>query len=330
MKQTKTNTIHTNINTKLTTKKIINWSKYDKSLEQRGNFTVLLNVAYLNHVPLRTNKAGHPYEYSDAIILFLAQIREFMQLPIRQTIGMAKFIFAQAGLELKLPSRTTLSRRLAKLNIPTYLDRINFSSPIIFLPDSTGLKISGEGEWKVKKHGADKRREWAKVHLGVDYTRQVIVATSITGAYSHDGKELDKLLEQIPNEIILDSIIADGAYSAQESHAIARKHSATLISPPPTNAVWRGDIKNGNLVDESGWEARNSYVRGCMRLGKEEWKRQMGYHRRSLAETAMSRLKRTFGARLKSRTIRNQIAELNIRVSLLNLFTSYGLPKYVT
>jgi hypothetical protein len=26
----------------------------------------------------------------------------------------------------------------------------------------------GEGEWKTKKHGADYRRQWRKVHLGID------------------------------------------------------------------------------------------------------------------------------------------------------------------
>ena len=30
--------------------------------------------------------------------------------------------------------------------------------------DSTGLKIYGEGEWKVCQHGAGKRRSWRKVH----------------------------------------------------------------------------------------------------------------------------------------------------------------------
>lgn len=26
----------------------------------------------------------------------------------------------------------------------------------------------GEGEWKVKKHGSEKRRTWRKLHLAVD------------------------------------------------------------------------------------------------------------------------------------------------------------------
>ena len=341
MKKTKINTTQINNNTNNANnannanKKIINWSKYSNSLENRGNFTVLLNVTYLNNTAGQTGRAGHPFTYSDALILFLAQLREFMRLPLRQTIGMAKFILAQAAptLQIQLPSYITLSRRLSKLNIPTHLDRINFASPIIFLPDSTGLKISGEGEWKVKKHGADKRRTWVKVHLGVDCCTGAIVAISTTKAHVHDGSELINLLDHVSAnlpEAEISDVIADGAYGSKANYAIARKNHLNLLVPPPKNAVWHGDIKDGELVDDPKWRERNSYVRDCWKLGRDEWKKQSGYHKRSLAETAMFRLKRSFGSRLRSRTSQNQEAEVKIRVSLLNLFTSYGLPEYAT
>ncbi|VFS52593.1 Uncharacterised protein [Budvicia aquatica] len=38
--------------------------------------------------------------------------------------------------------------------------------------DSTDLKVFGEGEWKVKKHGQEKRRVWRKLHLAVDTDRE--------------------------------------------------------------------------------------------------------------------------------------------------------------
>jgi len=34
--------------------------------------------------------------------------------------------------------------------------------------DGTGLKVFGDGEWKVRQHGPSKRRVWRKVHLAVD------------------------------------------------------------------------------------------------------------------------------------------------------------------
>lgn len=34
--------------------------------------------------------------------------------------------------------------------------------------DSTGLKFLGEGEWKRKKHQPEYRRQWHKLHIGID------------------------------------------------------------------------------------------------------------------------------------------------------------------
>ncbi|MGK5594699.1 MAG: transposase [Parachlamydiaceae bacterium] len=33
--------------------------------------------------------------------------------------------------------------------------------------DSTGMKVTGEGEWKVKIHGRGRPRKWVKVHVGI-------------------------------------------------------------------------------------------------------------------------------------------------------------------
>ena len=37
--------------------------------------------------------------------------------------------------------------------------------------DSSGLKVRGEGEWKVKIHGSEKRRGWIKLHIAA-YPKQ--------------------------------------------------------------------------------------------------------------------------------------------------------------
>jgi len=43
-----------------------------------------------------------------------------------------------------------------------------FETALHLLVDSTGIKLLCEGEWKTKRHGADYRRPWRKVHLGID------------------------------------------------------------------------------------------------------------------------------------------------------------------
>ena len=52
----------------------------------------------------------------------------------------------------------------------------------------------------------------------------------------------------------------------------------------------------------------------------------VGVDRRSLGETAMSRLKGAFGDRLKSRESPQQQTEVALRCKLLNWFVILGMP----
>jgi hypothetical protein len=78
----------------------------------------------------------------------------------------------------------------------------------------------------------------------------------------------------------------------------------------------------------TGSAERNETLRAIHRLGRRLWKRWSSYHRRSLAETAMSRLKR-LGERLAARDPARQIAEVQIRCVILNTFNSLGMSKTV-
>ncbi|MGR5392257.1 transposase, partial [Vibrio crassostreae] len=68
--------------------------------------------------------------------------------------------------------------------------------------DATGLKVYGEGEWKVKKHGTDgKRRVWRKLHLAVDTGTHVIIAAELSLSNVTDGVALPNLLNQTRRRI---------------------------------------------------------------------------------------------------------------------------------
>jgi hypothetical protein len=58
--------------------------------------------------------------------------------------------------------------------------------------DSTGLKVFGEGEWKVRKHGHDKRRVWRKLHLAVDPVTQDIVAAEASYSAAQECRFMGK------------------------------------------------------------------------------------------------------------------------------------------
>jgi hypothetical protein len=78
------------------------------------------------------------------------------------------------------------------------------------LVDSTGLKLSGAGEWLVEKHGTSRRRSWRKLHIGVDADTGRIVAAALTTNDVDDGSQVGPLLDQIDDPIA--SLTGDGAY----------------------------------------------------------------------------------------------------------------------
>ena len=61
-------------------------------------------------------------------------------------------------------------------------------------------------------------------------------------------------------------------------------------------------------------------------IGRRRWKIEIGYHRRSLADTAVFRFKTIFGNILSTRTLPRQMTEARIKVVTLNRMTLLGMP----
>jgi len=130
-----------------------------------------------------------------------------------------------AHLDWAVPDYSTLSRRQKTLSVAIATRRS--SAGLHLLIDSTGVKMLGEGEWKTKKHGADYRRQWRKVHLGIDAQTLEIRAIEITDNAIGDAPMLPELLAQIPADEQLHSVSADGAY---DTKACARPSTAQAAS----------------------------------------------------------------------------------------------------
>ena len=83
------------------------------------------------------------------------------------------------------------------------------------------------------------------------------------------------------------------------------------------------------MVDIPGYEERNKIIRAIKRAGGlEEWKNEVGYHRRSLVENAFYRWKTIFGDHLKSRKDETRYVEQRLKAKIINKFNELGLPKY--
>ena len=152
------------------------------------------------------------------------------------------------------------------------------NEPLHLVVDSTGLKIFGEGEWKVRQHGWQQRRTWRKLHLGVDEATGEIVAQVTTEREVTDDAMLPELLAQVHES--RDHVTTDGAYDTFAWYTAIEARGARPVIPPAVNAK-----------DHGTDDARDRTVRRVAAMGRKPWKEESGYHRRSLAETAMFRMK---------------------------------------
>jgi hypothetical protein len=188
--------------------------------------------------------------------------------------------------------------------------------------DSTGLKIYGEGEWKVRQHGVSKRRTWLKLHVGANPEDSEIQAVLLTDNSVSDDEAVETLLAQIEQEI--DEFAADGAYDKRKVYDGLNAHSpeVNILIPPRKNArIWQhGNTKAERLK-------RDENLRFIRKHGRKNWKEKSGYHVRSLAETTIFRLKTIFGDKLSARLMETQTTQAFIRCAALNQMTHLGMPQ---
>ena len=255
---------------------------------------------------------GASYVYTNAAIEFCYLIRSLYQLAFRQVCGFVRSLFEMAQIPLQVPCYSTLSRRGKTLETCIREEVGDEKLNVAF--DATGVKVSGEGEWKVRTHGTEKRRDWTKLHIAIDSDTQEIVAAIVTGSDVHDGEVLGDLLAQVP-EGIKDGF-GDGAYDSHENFKLLENKGSLATIPPRENAV----------ITKGGAVLRNEHVQEIEEIGRDEWKVKHKYHQRSKVETAMFRIKRCFSDGLTTKAPETQAAELFIRCQLLNRFFKLGKP----
>jgi hypothetical protein len=295
--------------------KTTNWAAYNAALKARGSLTVWLDKDMCWYA-LPSGKRGRQQIFSEAAIQFCLSIKCLFNLPLRQSLGTVESLLRLAQLDWQVPDFSTVSRRQKTLKVQLPY-RVS-TGALDLLVDSTGIKFLGEGEWKCKKHGAEYRRQWRKVHLGIDANTMEIRAIEVTDNTVGDAPMLAELLSQIPPEEPIASVSADGAYDTRACHeAIAQRGAQAVIPPRQNGKPWK--------ETRAGASVRNNALKACARLGRAIWKKWSGYHRRSLVETKMHCFKR-LGERVMARTFERQVAELQVRVALLNRFTHLGCP----
>ena len=120
------------------------------------------------------------------------------------------------GLDWTAPDFSTLCRRQKTLDVS--LPYPGSTRPLNLLIESTGIKAEGEGEWNARKHGGAKWRIWRKIHRGIDKETLEVRAVEVTGSNIGAAPVLPELLNQIPVDQDIGSVLADGAYDTRKCH----------------------------------------------------------------------------------------------------------------
>lgn len=299
--------------------KIRNWSDYNKALVKRGSLTLWFDEKAINqwHKADKIKTKGRPRCYSDIAIECMLTLKTVFALPLRATQGLVDSLINLLHLPIKTADYTTLCRRQKTLSITLKQAKKNESLHAVF--DATGLKVFGEGEWKVRQHGYSKRRTWRKLHLAIDEKSKEIIAAALSTNNMSDGELFPDLITQIANP--LKQVSADGAYDSLQNYQLAHQRGAKITIPPRKNAKIRqhGNAKKPPL-------ARDQIIRQVRKLGQTQWKKKNNYYRRNIAETTIFRIKQLFGSYLNARSFENQAVEAFIKCQVLNKMTALGMP----
>ena len=292
-----------------------NWSSYNSALINRGNLSIWFDPKTQWYAQPK-GKHGRNQTYSDTAIQCCLMIKFLFRLSLRMVTGFVKSLIKLCGLDWTAPDYSTICRR--QKHIDLVIGYQKSSDGLHLLVDSTGLKFLGEGEWKRKKHQPEYRRQWRKLHIGIDAETLQIRSVQLTTNNVSDSQVLGDLLNQIPLDEQIDSVYTDGAYDTKQCRQVIADRQAHAVIPPRKNARPWKDTKVHS-------RERNELLRTVKHLGRIIWKKWSGYHRRSLVETKMHCIK-LLGDKLSARNFQSQVNEIHARVAVLNKFTELGRP----
>ncbi|MCU4327135.1 IS5 family transposase [Acinetobacter johnsonii] len=292
-----------------------NWSSYNSALINRGNLSIWFDPKTQWYAQPK-GKHGRNQTYSNTAIQCCLMIKSLFHLSLRMVTGFVQSLIHLCRLDWTAPDYSTICRRQKHIDIAINYQKS--SNGLQLLVDSTGLKFLGEGEWKRKKHQPEYRRQWRKLHIGIDAETLQIRSIQLTTNNVSDLQVLGDLLDQIPQDEQIDSVYTDGAYDTKQCHQVIADRQAHAVIPPRKNAKPWKDTKTSSLE-------RNELLRTVKRLGRTIWKNWSGYHRRSLIENKMHYIK-LLGDKLRARNFQSQVNEIHARVAVLNKFTDLDRP----
>jgi hypothetical protein len=319
------------------TQRICNWKDYNEALIKRGEIIFSFNKNHMNEMFYSgPQKPGGIRKYTPELYEFLLTIKVFFRLSWRTTLGFARGLIQEIyKKEVILPNFSHAAREANKLNlkIKSYTRKqMDEGMEIAF--DSTGVNVYTTSGYHQRKYGKEglyrKRDQWKKIHLAIDLNEQQILSMVYTKSNVNDCETVGELTKGIKRKV--SKLIADGAYDTEEVYKLIDEWGAEALIPPAITSKAQSELKNKKKYkkhlkqrDDIIYKIRES---DDFETGLKKWKKESGYHLRSLIETCMFRFKRIFGFYLHQKKEQGRINETITKINILNKMTLLGMPKY--
>ena len=260
-----------------------NWRKYNEALVQRGSITFWFSEDAIKnwHVNDSSSTRGRPRKYSDVAITCGLTLKAIFNLTFRAVEGFIRSLIERLKISAETPDYTLLCKRQKNLVVTLPKSPLKMGEGIHILVDTTGLKVFGEGEWKVRQHGYVKHRLWRKLHLAINAESQEIEAFKLTDLGCQDCEGFPLLINDIDKKV--ETVIGDGAFDRYAGYELAREKQFELITPPRSDAKPTRECTSqkhtSNLLETL--KKRDAVIDRIRAIGLKEWKKEVGYHRRS-------------------------------------------------
>lgn len=139
-----------------------------------------------------------------------------------------------------------------------------------------------------------------------------LIFTEITDEHVHDTAYLEKVLKRANRR--KGKVLFDGIADSIKCYRLAEKYNKRLLTPPQKGAVLR---REEELLK------RNDAVRIIRGLGNDQtaksiWGKLVGYNRRVVIESMISRWKRLYGGNLTSRCHERKKKEVQLKAMMIN------------
>lgn len=318
--------------------KVRNWKDYNQSLKRRGRIIFSFDENYLSQIYYKDDQVrGGVRLYTEGMYEFLLTIKVMLRFPWRATIGFAEGLLEKAfpHENIVVPNYAHASRECARLNLKIKQFMAPHLDGMELAFDSTGVNVYSTSGWHQRKYGKEslcrKRDQWKKIHIAMDLDNQQIMSMEYTDSNVNDCEVIGSLSKEIKCKV--KSVRADGAYDTEESYIIIEDWGAQAMIPPARTSKAQDELKKKPHKKKIHLQQRDKTIKEIRRFkdfeeGLKNWKVQSGYHRRSLIESFMFRLKKTFGFNLQNKTDRSRRNEIITKINLLNQMASYGRAQY--